>query len=145
MTKKNVKKLEWALGAIIAGDAKHIQKFIVLYGEAGSGKSTFLNIVQKLFEGYYTSFEAKALTSTSNAFSTETFRNNPLVAIQHDGDLSKIEDNTKLNSLISHEEMTMNEKYKPSYTARSNAFLFMGTNKPVKITDAKSGIIRRFN
>ena len=27
--------------------------------------------------------------------------------------------------------------------ARSNAFLFMGTNKPVKITDAKSGIIRR--
>jgi len=136
-------KLEWALGAIIAGDAKHIQKFIVLYGEAGSGKSTFLNIVQKLFEGYYTSFEAKALTSSSNAFSTETFRNNPLVAIQHDGDLSKIEDNTKLNSIISHEEMTMNEKYKPSYTARSNAFLFMGTNKPVKITDAKSGIIRR--
>lgn len=137
------KKLEWAVGAIIAGDAKHIQKFIVLYGEAGSGKSTFLNIVQKLFEGYYTTFEAKALTSASNAFSTEVFKANPLVAIQHDGDLSKIEDNTKLNSIISHEEMTMNEKYKPSYTARSNAFLFMGTNKPVKITDAKSGIIRR--
>ena len=127
----------------MAGDAKHIQKFIVLYGEAGSGKSTFLNILQKLFEGYYTSFEAKALTSSSNSFSTETFRDNPLVAIQHDGDLSRIEDNTKLNSIISHEDMTMNEKYKPSYTARSNAFLFMGTNKPVKITDAKSGIIRR--
>src|SRR5690606_23461072 len=59
------------------------------------------------------------------------------------GDLSKIEDNTKLNSIISHEEMTLNEKYKPSYMARINAFLFMGTNKPVKITDAKSGIIRR--
>ena len=136
-------KLEWAIGAIVSGDAKNIQKFIVLYGEAGSGKSTFLNIVQKLFDGYYTTFEAKALTSVSNSFSTEVFRTNPLVAIQHDGDLSKIEDNTKLNSLISHEEMTMNEKYKPSYTARSNAFLFMGTNKPVKITDAKSGIIRR--
>ena len=37
----------------------------------------------------------------------------------------------------------MNEKYKPSYTARSEALLFMGTNQPVKITDAKSGIIRR--
>ena len=136
-------KLEWAIGAIVAGDAKNIQKFIVLYGEAGSGKSTFLNIVQKLFEGYYTTFEAKSLTSTSNAFATEVFRSNPLVAIQHDGDLSKIEDNTKLNSIISHEEMTMNEKYKASYMARSNAFLFMGTNRPVKITDAKSGIIRR--
>lgn len=136
-------KLEWAIGAIVAGDAKHIQKFIVLYGEAGSGKSTFLNIVQKLFEGYYTTFEAKALAGANNTFATQPFRNNPLVAIQHDGDLSKIEDNTKLNSIISHEEMEWEEKHKPSYTARSNAFLFMGTNQPVKITDAKSGIIRR--
>ena len=136
-------KLEWAIGAIISGDAKTIQKFIVLYGEAGAGKSTVLNIIQMLFDGYYTTFEAKALTSSSNAFATEVFKANPLVAIQHDGDLSKIEDNTKLNSIVSHEEMTMNEKYKPSYMARVNCFLFMGTNKPVKITDAKSGIIRR--
>lgn len=136
-------KLEWAIGSIIAGDSKYIQKFIVLYGAAGAGKSTFLNIVQKLFDGYYTTFEAKALTTSTNSFSTEVFKSNPLVAIQHDGDLSKIEDNTKLNSIISHEEMTMNEKYKPSYMARINAFLFMGTNRPVKITDAKSGIIRR--
>jgi len=136
-------KLEWAIGAIVAGEAKDIQKFIVLYGEGGSGKSTFLNIVQKLFIGYYTTFEAKALTSSSNTFSTEVFRSNPLVAIQHDGDLSRIEDNTKLNSIISHEEMVMNEKYKPSYTARANCFLFMASNKPVRISDAKSGIIRR--
>jgi energy-coupling factor transporter ATP-binding protein EcfA2 len=136
-------KLEWAIGAIIAGDAKHIQKFLVLYGSAGTGKSTVLNIMQKLFEGYYTTFEAKALTGNNNSFATEVFRGNPLVAIQHDGDLSRIEDNTKLNSIVSHEEMTMNEKYKPSYNAAINAFLFMGTNKPVKITDAKSGIIRR--
>ena len=110
------RKLEWAIGAIVAGEGKDIQKFIVLYGTAGSGKSTFLNIIQKLFPGYYTTFEAKALTGSNNNFSTEVFRANPLVAIQHDGDLSRIEDNTKLNSIISHEEMTMNEKYKPSYS-----------------------------
>lgn len=136
-------KIEWAIGAVISGDARHIQKFVVFYGPAGAGKSTILNIIQKLTEGYYTTFEAKALTSTNNNFATEVFRANPLVAIQHDGDLSRIEDNTKLNSIVSHEEMQMNEKYKSSYTARINAFLFMGTNKPVKITDAKSGIIRR--
>lgn len=136
-------KLEWAIGAIISGDARDIQKFIVIYGEAGAGKSTFLSIVQKLFVGYYTTFDAKALTTNGNSFSTEVFRSDPVVAIQHDGDLSKIEDNSKLNSIISHEMMTMNEKYKPSYTARANCFLFMATNKPVKITDAKSGIIRR--
>ena len=136
-------KLEWAIGAIVSGDSRHIQKFLVLYGEAGSGKSTVLNIVQKLFPGYYTAFEARALTSSNNAFSTEVFRSNPLVAVQHDGDLSKIEDNTKLNSIVSHEEILINEKYKASYMSRMNCFLFMASNRPVKITDAKSGIIRR--
>lgn len=137
------KKIEWAIGSIISGDSKSIQKFIVLYGDAGTGKSTILNIIQKLFEGYYATFEAKALTNSSNAFATEAFRSNPLVAIQHDGDLSRIEDNTKLNSIVSHEQIIINEKYKSSYPMKINCFLFMGTNKPVKITDAKSGIIRR--
>jgi len=136
-------KFEWAIGAIIAGDAKFIQKFLVFYGKGGTGKSTIMNIIQKLFAGYYTLFEAKALTGSNNAFATESFKGNPLVAIQHDGDLSKIEDNTKLNSIISHEEIVINEKFKPLYNQRVNSFLFMGTNKPVRITDAKSGIIRR--
>ena len=136
-------KIEWAIGAVVSGDSRSIQKFLVFYGPAGSGKSTILNIIQKLFEGYVTMFDAKALGSQNQSFSTEAFRANPLVAIQHDGDLSRIEDNTKLNSIISHEEMTMNEKFKSSYTSKVNAFLFMGTNQPVKISDAKSGLIRR--
>lgn len=136
-------KIEWAIGAVISGDAKKIQKFIVLFGEAGTGKSTVLNIIQKIFDGYYTMFEAKELASSNNEFSTEVFRSNPLVAIQHDGDLSRIEDNTKLNSIIAHEEMVMKEKYKPAYTSRANCFLFMATNKPVKITDSMSGVLRR--
>lgn len=142
-SKEERDKIEWAIGAVVSGDSKKIQKFLVFYGPAGSGKSTILNIIQKLFEGYAVMFDAKALGSGNGAFSTEVFRSNPLVAIQHDGDLSRIDDNTRLNSIISHEDMLMNEKYKPSYTARVNAFLFMGTNQPVKISDAKSGIIRR--
>ena len=136
-------KLEWAVGAVISGDSKFIQKFIVLYGQSGAGKSTFLNILQQLFEGYFSVFEAKALVGNNNNFATEAFASNPLVAIQHDGDLSKIEDNTKLNSIVSHEEMTINEKHKSQYSAVIDSFLFMGTNKPVRITDAKSGVIRR--
>jgi energy-coupling factor transporter ATP-binding protein EcfA2 len=136
-------KIEWAIGAIVSGDSKKIQKFMVLYGAAGTGKSTILNIIQQLFEGYYSVFDAKALGSASNQFSLEAFKDNPLVAIQHDGDLSRIEDNTRLNSLVSHELMTVNEKFKGQYTNRFKCFLFMGTNKPVKITDAKSGLIRR--
>ena len=137
------RKLEWAVGAIIDGDSKSLQKFIVLYGAPGSGKSTLLNIIQMLFPGYYSIFDSKALTKASNAFALEAFRSNPLIAIEHDGDLSRIEDNTKLNSIVSHEELLVNEKHKSTYNSRFNSFLFMGTNKPVKITDAKSGILRR--
>ena len=137
------RKIEWAVGSIVCGDSKKIQKFLVLYGSAGTGKSTVLNIIQQLFSGYYSVFDAKALGSANAAFALEAFKTNPLVAIQHDGDLSKIEDNTRLNSLVSHELMTVNEKFKSTYSSRFNCFLFMGTNKPVKITDAKSGIIRR--
>ena len=136
-------KIEWAIGSIVAGDSKKIQKFFVFYGPAGSGKSTILNILEKLFRGYTTTFDGKALGSNNSSFATEAFRHNPLVAIQHDGDLSRLEDNTRLNSIISHEQMTMNEKYKASYTSRADAMLFIGSNQPVKITDAKSGIIRR--
>lgn len=136
-------KIEWAIGAIVNGDSKKIQKFLVLYGPPGSGKSTVLNIVEKLFEGYCGTFDSKALGSSSNAFALEAFKSNPLIAIQHDGDLSHIEDNTRLNSLVSHETMMVNEKFRSAYANQFKCFLFLGTNKPVKITDAKSGLIRR--
>lgn len=136
-------KIEWAIGSVVCGESKKLQKFMVLYGAAGTGKSTVLNIIQQLFEGYYSVFDAKALGSSSNSFALEAFKSNPLVAIQHDGDLSRIEDNTRLNSLVSHELMTVNEKFKSTYSNRFKCFLFMGTNKPVKITDGRSGLIRR--
>ena len=46
-------KLEWAIGAIVAGDAKKIQKFLVLYGPAGTGKSTILNIIADALHGVH--------------------------------------------------------------------------------------------
>lgn len=136
-------KIEWAIGAVISGDSRFIQKFLVFYGDSGTGKSTVLHIIEKLFDGYYAPFDAKALGSGSNDFALEPLKNNPLVAIQHDGDLSRIEDNTKLNSLVSHEELMVNTKYGKMYPQAFHTMLFLGTNKPVKITDSKSGIIRR--
>ncbi len=136
-------KIEWAIGAVVSGDSKSIQKFLVFYGDPGTGKGTILDIIKELFGSYAVSFDSGELTGIGNSFPMEQFRTNPLVAIQFDGDLSRIADNTKLNSLVSHEPMMMKEKFKSSYDFVPHCFLFLASNHPVKITDAKSGIIRR--
>lgn len=136
-------KIEWAIGCIVSGDSVDVQKFLVLYGASGTGKSTVLNIIEALFDGYCATFDAKALGSANDAFALEPFKDNPLVAVQQDGNLSRIEDNSRLNSLVSHDRMSVNTKHKSIYETRFRAFLFMGTNNPVRITDMKSGLTRR--
>ncbi len=136
-------KIEWCIGAIINGASTKLQKFLVFYGGFGTGKGTILKIIDKLFEGYVTSFNAKTLGSSNASFALEQFKNNPLVAIDYDGNLSKIEDNSRLNALVSHEPMMVNEKFKSSYTSSFKCFLIMGSNSPVKITDSRSGLLRR--
>ena len=136
-------KIEWAIGSVVAGDSKKISKLFVLYGAPGSGKGTILDIIAKLFDGYYCIIESEALGSRSSTFSTAPFKDNPLVALEYDSDLSHIENNTRLNSIISHETIPIRELYKAAYNAKINAIIFLATNSPVQITDAKSGMIRR--
>lgn len=136
-------KIEWAIGSIVSGDSKFIQKFCVFYGDHGTGKGTIMKIIDRMFDGYCVAFSAKNLGSANKDFALEPFKDNPLVAIDQDGDLSHIEDNTRLNTLVSHEEMTVNEKFKAQYGMKFSTMLFIGSNKPVKITDSRSGIIRR--
>ena len=142
-------KFEWAIGSIIAGDSRKIQKFIVFSGPMGSGKSTVMNLIEKLFggynryKGYCTKINAKALTGSNVGFALEPFACSPLVGIDQDSKLSRIEDNTILNQIVSHDTLQINEKFKNLYDTNPHCFLFMGTNEPVKITDSKSGVIRR--
>ena len=146
-------KIEWAIGAIVSGGSKEIDKFLVFYGKQGTGKSTILKIIERMFSkydavndkwySYVTNFISKDLGNANKDFALTPFSNNPLIAIEQDGDLSKINDNTKLNSIVSHEKITINEKFKKPYTMVSNAFLMIGSNEPVKITGNKSGLLRR--
>ena len=137
------RKIEWAIGSIVAGESKYISKFFVLYGAPGSGKGTILDIIAKLFNGYYAIIESSALGRQTAEFSTASLKDNPLVALEYDSKLNRIENNTRLNSIISHETILIRELYKAPYKVKIKTMLFLATNNPVQITDAKSGLIRR--
>ena len=136
-------KIEWTIGSILTGDSRKIDKFLVFYGDPGSGKSTILNVMQKLFGEFCVPFDSESLAQRNNAFALSAFADDPLVAIEHDGDLSRIETNTRLNSIISNEIQLVNEKFKKPRSMRISTTLIMASNNPVKITDANSGIPRR--
>lgn len=135
-------KLEWIIGAIIFGDIDKIEKFIVLYGPPKSGKSSFLkHILMPIFDGYWAPFDSSRMAKGN--FWGESFKDAPLVSIQTDGKLSRIDDNSIINAVVSHETVEMNLKNKSTFPQKMRSILFLGTNEPVKISDAKSGIIRR--
>ena len=136
-------KIEWSIGSVLTGDCRKIDKFLVFYGDPGSGKSTILNVMQRLFGDYSVAFDSESLAQRNNSFALAAFVDDPLVAIEHDGDLSRIETNTRLNSIISNEIQLINEKFKKPHSMRISTMLIMASNNPVKITDANSGIPRR--
>lgn len=136
------KKIEWAIGCIVAGESDKVQKFIVLYGEPGKGKSTVLKIINRMFKGYCGKFSAQTVGSRER-FALQDFRDNPLIAIDSEAVLDKIESNRNLNAIVSHDPISMEVKSKNSFPMVVRSFLFAATNRPVKITDANSGIMRR--
>ena len=113
-------KIEWYVGAIIQGDQKKIQKILVFYGQPGSGKSTIISrlIVDILFGGehglYCAQFSPEELAERGQ-FATAFLAKDPVVAFQDDADLSRIETNVLLNTVISHEPTKVNDKFQRTF------------------------------
>jgi hypothetical protein len=136
------RKIEYAIGSIIAGKSTELQKFYIFVGDAGTGKSTILKIISNMFDGYVSSINIESIGSGKD-FALETLSENPLIAIQDDVELDHITENARLNSIISHETLVINEKHKKQYQAKFRTVIFAGANREVKITDARSGLLRR--
>lgn len=136
-------KFEYAIGSILTGASLYLQKGYVFFGDPGTGKSTIMDIIELIFQGHTGSFKSAELGNASSQFSLEPFKLNPLVAVDQDADLSRIEINNLLNQIISHDKLHINAKGKSLFEIVPRALLFVGTNKAVKITDSKSGLYRR--
>lgn len=136
------RKIEYGIGSIISGASKTLQKFFIFVGDAGTGKSTILGIINDMFDGYTATIDVESI-GMGKDFALETLSNNPLIAIEDDVELDRIEQNSRLNSIVSHESITVNEKHKKQYQAKFRSMIFVGANREVRITDARSGLLRR--
>ena len=140
-------KIEWIVGAALCGDIKKVQKFVVLYGEPGLGKSTIIYIIRKIIlcedEGspFISKCTAQLLVNNSD-FGTDFLMNDPIFAYDDEADLSKIDSKSTLNLIVSHERVRVNGKFARVYWTNPNCLLVFASNEPVQVSP-RSGIARR--
>ena len=137
------RKIEWAIGALISGDSRKIQKCIFIEGQPGKGKSTIFEIMQNMFPYYYTAFKAESLGNENDKFALSAFAKNPLFAIDADAKLANMTATNRMNQVIGHDKMCVEEKFKAPYTMRITTMLFMASNYKMNITSSQSGMMRR--
>ena len=140
-------KWEWAVGCMIAGDSRKIQKMFAFYGEPGTGKSTVIgkiiaDLIMGGYEmGYAVKFEANNLCG-GNEFGTDFLENDSVLVYDDDAEMGMISVRSTLNKIISHEPIRVNAKFKKPFVTRPNCLMFVGTNDPIQLSP-NSGMKRR--
>lgn len=110
----------------------------ILTGVGGSGKSTYINVLERIYDGDCSHASVHELGSEYGAAVVFGKRLNTCTELD-----SKQFENKKVKQLISKEIISFNEKYGPKWEGRCRAsFLFSCNNVPkVDLTD--TGILRR--
>ena len=140
-------KWEWAVGCMIAGDQRKIQKMFAFYGEPGTGKSTIIgkiiaDMIMGGYEmGYATKFEANLLCG-GNDFGTDFLENDSVLVYDDDAEMGMITVRSTLNKIISHEPIRVNAKFKKPFITKPNCVMFVGSNDPIQLSP-NSGMKRR--
>ena len=143
-------KIEWAIGAVITGESIFLEKAIALFGGPRTGKSTIIKIISKLFSmdkmhNYIGSISTNNLVKSNDRFSKSPIKDYKLILFDNDANLKRVDDNSVLNKIISHEPIAVDTKYGRDEVVKDPiSFLFLATNNPIGMTDAKSGLKRRF-
>ena len=115
--------LESIIGHICLGDYDSVPKYTVLYGESGSGKSTILNFLIRIFGEGKISYGAEIAK----------FAHSPIVIIQ-DASADKIIDETNNDYSLNKIKFFIATNKLPNYWEQTTRVLCMtGEKIPVKI------------
>ena len=135
-------KLMWFIGATLTGDIHDIQKFAYLYGRAGSGKGTTINIIKQIFQGPYTGQISLEKLTGKSEFASSQVRDLP-VLYDPEVNLYRMTNDTPLLALTAHEPISVNRKFRDPIEISFRGFLIAASNQPVKVRNIDAGINRR--
>ena len=114
------------------------EKFYILTGVGGSGKSTFINIIRGIFEGDCSNLTLSDLSSKFLAAAVADKRLN----CSEELDSKKIESNI-FKKMVSNEIIHYNPKYAVPFNARCQAVFVFACNKPPYLDLTDTGVLRR--
>ncbi len=118
-----------------------LQKAFMLVGSGRNGKSTFLDLIKAILgRNNYTAISFKDL---SNTFRTSAL-NNKLASLAGDISATPLTDSDLAKSIISGEEIMIEQKYKDAHAKTLFATLFFAANKLPRTPDQSFGFYRRF-
>lgn len=114
------------------------EKFFILTGVGGSGKSTFLNIIKQLFDN---DVSASTLADLSNEFKLEEALRHRLICADelNSDDIN----NGAVKTICSRQPVHVNRKYGSTYQTRSQSAMIFSCNKPPRLNISDSGMMRR--
>jgi putative DNA primase/helicase len=117
-----------------------LQKAFMLIGGGRNGKSTYLDLIKAILgRQNYTAISFKDLANTFRASAL----NNKLASLAGDISAQPLTDSDLVKSIISGEEIMVEQKYKDAHAKALFATLFFAANKLPRTPDQSYGFYRR--
>lgn len=115
-----------------------IEKFFIVTGIGGSGKSTFINLIRQLFNNDYT---ALTLSDLGSDFKKALGVSHRLIC--SDEINSDELNNADLKVITSGQPLMINPKFEKPYQARFQSAFIFNCNIPPRLDISDSGLMRR--
>jgi putative DNA primase/helicase len=118
-----------------------LQKAFLLVGSGRNGKSTYLDLVKEILGRENTT--AISFKDLANTFRTSQM-NNKLASLAGDISSTPLQDSDMVKSIISGDEIMVEQKYKDAHAKSLFATMFFAANKMPRTPDQSFGFYRRF-